>query len=133
MKRLFVLPAILAVLGLSSCEKEISKSIVGTWDAVTMDTVINGIDVSINMEEVGMEMSFTFREDGTGSAYTKINRETNRIQFVYELYGNILSLNSGGATDGVPITIEKKTMIMGLPGDILGNDEADVQIHFTKR
>ena len=132
MKRLFILTAILAVFGLTSCEKEISKSIIGTWEGVTMETVINGIDVTLDLKGVGMERGFTFRQDGTGSAYTKTGRETNRIQFQYELYGNILSLNSGGATDGVPITIEKKTMIMGLPGDILGNDEADVKIHFRK-
>ena len=133
MKRFFILSAILAILGLSSCEKEISKSIIGTWEAVSMETVMNGIDVSFDLKEVGMEMGFTFREDGTGSSYMKSNGKNNRIQFEYELYGNILSLNSGGATDGVPITIEKKTMIMGLPGDILGNDEADVKIHFIKK
>lgn len=132
MKRLFVLTAILAVFGLTSCEKEISKSIIGTWEGVSMETIMNGIDVSLDLKEVGMEIEFTFREDGTGTAYTKSNREVHRDQFQYELFGNILSLNSGGVTDSVPITIDKKTMIMGLPGDILGNDEADVKIHFKK-
>jgi hypothetical protein len=74
MKRFFILTAILAVFGLSSCEKEPSKAIVGTWEAVKMETSIAGIDMTVNMADAGMKLEFTFNEDGSESIRTLNSR-----------------------------------------------------------
>lgn len=132
MKRFFILTAILAVFGLSSCEKEPSKAIVGTWDAVKMETSIAGIDMTVNMADAGMKLEFTFNEGGSGSIYLESEGRGERTPFEYSLNGNLLSIISDGETEGVPVSFDKNTMTMELNGDIIGNENTKVTIHFQK-
>lgn len=132
MKRFFILTAILAVFGLSSCEKEPSKAIVGTWEAVKMETSIAGIDMTVNMAEAGMKMEFTFNEDGSGSIYLESEGRGERTPFEYSLNGNLLSIISDGETEGVPVSFGKNTMTVELNGDIIGEPNTKVTIHFQK-
>ena len=132
MKRFFILTAILAVFGLSSCEKEPSKAILGTWEAVKMETSIAGIDMTVNMADAGMKLEFTFNEDGSGSIYLESEGRGERTPFEYSLNGNLLSIISDGETEGVPVTFDKNTMTMELNGDIIGNENTKVTIHFQK-
>ena len=133
MKRFFLLTALMAVLGISSCEKEPSVAIIGTWEAVKMEATVTGMTMTVNLAEVGMTMLFTFKADGTGSTYTESEGHGERVPFEYELYGDILTLSSDGATSGVPITIEKNTMVMELDGDDLGEDFTKLKIYFNKK
>ena len=133
MKRMLLLTALMAILGLSSCEKEPSVAIVGTWEAVKMEATMTGMTMTVDMAEAGMTMLFTFKANGTGSTYIESEGQGERVPFEYELYGNILTLSSDGATSGVPVTIEKKTMIMELDGEDLGEDFAKVKIYFNKK
>lgn len=132
MKRFFILTAILAVFGLSSCEKEPSKAILGTWEAVKMETSIAGIDMTVNMADAGMKLEFTFNEDGSGSIYLESEGRGERTPFEYSLNGNLLSIISDGETEGVPVSFDKNTMTMELNGDIIGNENTKVTIHFQK-
>ena len=132
MKRFFILTAILAVFGLSSCEKEPSKAIVGTWEAVTMETSIAGIDLTVNMADAGMKLEFTFNEDGSGSIYLESDGRGERTPFEYSLNGNLLSIISDGETEGVPVSFGKNTMTVELNGDIIGEPNTKVIIHFQK-
>ena len=132
MKRFFILTAILAVFGLSSCEKEPSKAIVGTWEAVKMETSIAGIDMTVNMAEAGMKMEFTFNEDGSGSIYIESDGRGERTPFDYSVNGNLLSITSDGETEGVPVSFGKNTMTVELNGDIIGEPNTKVTIHFQK-
>lgn len=132
MKRFLILTAILAVFGLSSCEKEPSKAIVGTWEAVKMETSIAGIDMTVNMADAGMKMEFTFNEYGSGSIYLESEGRGERTPFEYSVNGNLLSIISDGETEGVPVSFDKNTMTMELNGDIIGKDNTKVTIHFQK-
>ena len=132
MKRFFILTAILAVFGLSSCEKEPSKAIVGTWEAVKMEASIAGIDMTVNMAEAGMKMEFTFNEDGSGSIYIESDGRGERTPFDYSVNGNLLSITSDGETEGVPVSFGKNTMTVELNGDIIGEPNTKVTIHFQK-
>ena len=132
MKRFFILTAILAVFGLSSCEKEPSKAIVGTWEAVKMETSIAGIDMTVNMAEAGMKMEFTFNEDGSGSIYIESDGRGERTPFDYSVNGNLLSIISDGETEGIPVSFGKNTMTVELNGDIIGEPNTKVTIHFQK-
>lgn len=132
MKRFFILTAILAVFGLSSCEKEPSKAILGTWEAVKMETSIAGIDMSVNMADAGMKLEFTFNEDGSGSIYLESEGRGERTPFEYSLNGNLLSIISDGETEGVPVSFDENTMTMELNGDIIGKENTKVTIHFQK-
>ena len=132
MKRFFILTAILAVFGLSSCEKEPSKAIVGRWEAVKMETSIAGIDMTVNMAEAGMKMEFTFNEDGSGSIYIESDGRGERTPFDYSVNGNLLSITSDGEKEGVPVSFGKNTMTVELNGDIIGEPNTKVTIHFQK-
>jgi hypothetical protein len=132
MKRFFILTAILAVFGLSSCEKEPSKAIVGTWEAVKMETSIAGIDMTVNMADAGMKLEFTFNEDGSGSIYLESEGRGERTPFEYSVNGNLLSIISDGETEGVPVSFGKNTMTVELNGDIIGEPNTKVTIHFQK-
>ena len=132
MKRFFILTAILAVVGLSSCEKEPSKAILGTWEAVKMETSIAGIDMSVNMADAGMKLEFTFNEDGSGSISLESEGRGERTPFEYSLNGNLLSIISDGETEGVPVSFDENTMTMELNGDIIGKENTKVTIHFQK-
>lgn len=133
MKRFFILTAIMAVLGLTSCEKEASKAIVGTWEAVSMEMQVAGVKMEVNMQEVGISMVFTFREDGTGTLSEVIEGEDIRMNFTYNVEGDILMMNSEGEEEGVPVTIDGKNMTIIMDGEFLETPGASVTINFVKK
>lgn len=134
MKRFFILTAILAVFGLTSCEKEPSKAIVGTWKAMKMEAAIAGINMTIDMAEKEMNMEFTFNADGTGSMLVETGGKSEKSTFEYSVNGNLLSLIEGDETTGIPISFDKKTMVAEMSGEIfgLGSDTAKVKVYFEK-
>ena len=135
MKKFFILPALLAVFGLTSCEKEPSKAIVGTWEAVKMEATIAGIDMTMDMSEWKMKMEFTFNADGTGSMLLETEGNSEKSTFEYTVNGNLLSLVEGNETSGIPISFDKKTMVAEMSGEIfgLGDNGAKVKVYFEKK
>ena len=135
MKKFFILTALLAVFGLTSCEKEPSKAIVGTWEAVKMEATIAGIDMTMDMSEWKMKMEFTFNADGTGSMLLETEGNSEKITFEYTVNGNLLSLVEGDETSGIPISFDKKTMVAEMSGEIfgLGDNGAKVKVYFEKK
>ena len=135
MKRFFILTAILAVFGLTSCEKEPSKAIVGTWKAMKMEATVAGINMTIDMAEKEMNMEFTFNADGTGSMLVETGGKSETNTFEYSVNGNLLSLIEGDDTTGIPISFDKKTMVAEMSGEIfgLGSDTAKVKVYFEKK
>ena len=135
MKRFFILTAILAVFGLTSCEKEPSKAIVGTWKAMKMEATVAGINMTIDMAEKEMNMEFTFNADGTGSMLVESGGKSETNTFEYSVNGNLLSLIEGDDTTGIPISFDKKTMVAEMSGEIfgLGSDTAKVKVYFEKK
>lgn len=135
MKKFFILTALLAVFGLTSCEKEPSKAIVGTWEAVKMEAIIAGIDMTMDMSEWKMKMEFTFNADGTGSMLLETEGNSEKSTFEYTVNGNLLSLVEGDETSGIPISFDKKTMVAEMSGEIfgLGDNGAKVKVYFEKK
>lgn len=127
--------ALLAVFGLTSCEKEPSKAIVGTWEAVKMEATIAGIDMTMDMSEWKMKMEFTFNADGTGSMLLETEGNSEKSTFEYTVNGNLLSLVEGDETSGIPISFDKKTMVAEMSGEIfgLGDNGAKVKVYFEKK
>ena len=125
----------MAVLGLTSCEKEPSKAIVGTWEAVKMEATIAGIDMTMDMSEWKMKMEFTFNADGTGSMLLETEGNSEKSTFEYTVNGNLLSLVEGDETSGIPISFDKKTMVAEMSGEIfgLGDNGAKVKVYFEKK
>lgn len=133
MKRFFILTALMAVLGLTSCEKEASKAIIGTWEAVSMEMQVAGVKMEVDMQEVSISMEFTFREDGTGTLSEMIEGEDLKMDFTYSVEGDMLMMNSEGEEEGVPVTIDGKNMTIVMDGDFLESPGTSVTIHFVKK
>ena len=132
MKRFFILTALLAVLGLASCEKEPSKAIVGTWEAVKIEANVLGVNMSYNMTDLNTRMELTFKKDGTGTILTESEKKSETTAFEYSVNGDQLSLTEEGSTSGIPVSFDKKTMTMELSGERFGLGNTNVKVHFVK-
>ena len=132
MKRLLMITAILSLLLFVSCEKFGNNAIVGTWKATTMEMNVEGMSMSFELAEMGAEMSFTFRKDGTGEAYMSAEGERDSMDFEYETKGNILYLDSYGDVEEVPYSIKGNTMTMNLTEGFIDEYEAEVTLTLKK-
>lgn len=133
MKRLFFLTAILAVLGLSSCEKEPSQKILGTWDAVSIEVNTAGVNMTIDMSEMNYKVQFTFKADGTGTIYVDSQGEKGTEDFVYEISGDNLIMTKDGETITVPFRIEGERLTLEVSEGIDGQGLTQGKIHFQKK
>ena len=132
MKRLLMITAILSLLLFVSCEKFGNNAIVGTWKATTMEMNVEGMSMSFELAEMGAEMSFTFRKDGTGEAYMSAEGETDSMEFEYEAKGNILYMDYEGDVEEIPYSISGKTMTMNLSEGFVDDYEAEVKLTLKK-
>lgn len=133
MKRLFFLTAILAVLGLYSCEKEPSQKILGTWDAVSIEVNTAGVNMTIDMSEMDYKVQFTFKADGTGTIYVDSQGEKGTEDFVYEISGDNLIMTKDGETITVPFRIEGERLTLEVSEGIDGQGLTQGKIHFQKK
>lgn len=132
MKRFLILTALMAVLGLTSCEKEPSKAIVGTWEATTVEMNISGIKMEMDITEMGSEMKITFKDNGTATITETSEEESISMDFSYSVEGNTLILKAEGDLAEIPITIEKGHMTWTMDGEMLDEPGANIVIHFEK-
>ena len=132
MKRFLILTALMAVLGLTSCEKEPSKAIVGTWEATTVEMSISGMKMEMDITEMGSEMKITFKDNGTATIMETSEGESMSMDFSYSVEGNTLILEAEGDLAEIPITIEKDHMTWTMDGEMLDEPGANIVIHFEK-
>ena len=132
MKRFLILTALMAVLGLTSCEKEPSKAIVGTWEATTVEMSISGMKMEMDITEMGSEMKITFKDNGTATITETSEEESISMDFSYSVEGNTLILEAEGDLAEIPITIEKDHMTWTMDGEMLDEPGAKIVIHFEK-
>ena len=133
MKKFFIISAIMAVLGLASCNKEESKAIVGKWEATTIEMTIEGIKMEMDIAEMGAGMSFLFKADGTGSVSEDVDGSAMTVDFEYSLSDGLLTLTIEGDSESIPVTIDGNRMSMIMDGDILDEPDMTVKIHFVKK
>ena len=132
MKRFLIMTALMAVLGLTSCEKEPSKAIVGTWEATTVEMSISGMKMEMDITEMGSEMKITFNDNGTATITETSEGESMSMDFSYSVEGNTLILEAEGDLAEIPITIEKDHMTWTMDGEMLDEPGANIVIHFEK-
>ena len=132
MKRFLIMTALMAVLGLTSCEKEPSKAIVGTWEATTVEMNISGMKMEMDITEMGSGMKITFNDNGTATITETSEGESMSMDFSYSVEGNTLILEAEGDLAEIPITIEKDHMTWTIDGEMLDEPGANIVIHFEK-
>jgi hypothetical protein len=133
MKRIFILTVLMAVLGLTSCEKEPSKAIIGTWEAVKIEANVLGVNMNYNMSDLNTRMELTFKKDGTGTIFTESEKKSETTAFEYSVNEDKVSLTENGNTSGIPVSFDKKTMTMELSGERFGLGNTNVKVHFVKK
>ena len=132
MKKFLIMTALMAVLGLTSCEKEPSKAIVGTWEATTVEMNISGMKMEMDITEMGSGMKITFNDNGTATITETSEGESMSMDFSYSVEGNTLILEAEGDLAEIPITIEKDHMTWTIDGEMLDEPGANIVIHFEK-
>ena len=134
MKRLFAIVAsVIAALGLTSCEPEMSRAIVGTWEAETMEASIEGMVLTFDLDEVGVGMTFIFKDNGTGSLTETEEGQSFTVDFDYTVEDGLLSMDVEGDVESIPITIDGKKMTMTMDGDMMDEPGTKIKIHFRKK
>lgn len=135
MKR-FIFAFAAALLALVSCEKDETKSIIGTWEAVTVDLVMEGMNMSVDAKEMGMGMTLTFKENGTGTLIGTSEGETNTEDFGYSVSNGMLTIEpyeDMEAKISIPITIKGNEMTLVIDETLLEESGAAITIHFEKK
>lgn len=132
MKRLFFIAAILSLLCLVSCEQLGNNAIVGSWKATTMEMNVEGVNMSVGLEEFGASIVFTFEKDGTGEAFLSMEGETDSEWFEYETKGNTLYIDFDGYVEEIPYSISKNTMTMTLGEGFVDDYETEVKLTLKK-
>ena len=138
MKR-FIFAFAAALLALVSCEKDETKSIIGTWEAVTVDLVMEGMNMSVDAKEMGMGMTFTFRENGTGTLVETAEGETITADFKYSVSDGILTIEPGEDMflenkANIPFTIKGNKLTLIFDSEtIMEESGAAITLHFEKK
>ena len=134
MKRFFAIAAaVVAALGLTSCEPEMSKAIVGTWEATTVEMSMEGMSMTMDIKELGVGMTFKFMENGTGTVTENVSGESATEIFTYVIDGGMLTMDMSGDVGTIPVTIDGKKMTMIFDGEMLEEPGATAKIHFVKK
>lgn len=134
MKKLIIaLAAIAAVIGLASCEKDPSKAIIGTWEATTVEMTIEGMKMEMDIAEMGTNVSFTFRKDGTGVASFTEEGVSEDIELTYSATETMLTVTIQGDTESFPYSVDGTDMTITLDGEILEEPGMKVVLHFVKK
>ena len=133
MKRLIsVFAVIAALLSFTSCEKEATKAIVGTWEATTAELSMGSMKMEVDIAEAGYQIKITFNKDGVATLTQTVEGESVSATVSYSVDGNTLIIEEEGEVAQIPITIEKKHMTWTVDGEMLDEPGAMVTIHFEK-
>ena len=133
MKRFIIaLAAVIAAFGFTSCEKEASKAIVGTWEATTVEMQMGPVTMEMVIAETGSEMKVTFKKDGVATMTETSEGESITMDLSYSVEDNILIMEGDGERTEFPITIEKKHMTWTIDGELLDEPDTKIIVHFEK-
>ena len=133
MKRfIIVLAAVIAAFGFTSCEKEASKAIVGTWEATTVEMQMGPVTMEMDIAETGSEVKVTFKKDGVATMTETSEGESITMDLSYSVEDNILIMEGDGERTEFPITIEKKHMTWTIDGELLDEPDTKIIVHFEK-
>lgn len=131
MKKFFILTALIALFGVTSCEKAPSKAIVGSWKAEKTEISYGGVDLTLTMEEVGYNLTATFNEDGTGTFIYDEGGESDAEVFTYAANGKTLTITSYGETEVIPYEINGKDLILSYTEEEEG-EVLNAKMYFKK-
>lgn len=115
-KLLAVVFALVSIVMFSSCSKN-EKNIVGAWKAISMSEG----GQSFNFADMGMDMTYNFNEDGTGSinsAQTFMGQNVSTtMPFTYSVDGDQLTMTIEGETSNATIETLTKTDLVFVEGN----------------
>lgn len=121
------------IINIKTNDYEKIYSGVGTWEATSVEMTVEGVKLEIDVEEAGLEMSFTFNSNGTASVTEKADGESFTETFDYYVEDGMLYLTAEAETEGLPIEIDGKHMTMIFDGEMLDEPGAKVKIHFIRK
>ena len=121
MKKFLIISVLAAIFGLTSCTGE-GDEIVGTWDATKMSMKVEGVNLTVDIAETGMDLELTFKGNGRGTWTMSDNSGSQGFDFDYTLNGTRLTISAEGESFSFPITITGDYMTMEFSKDMLDTD-----------
>ena len=121
MKKFLIISVLAAIFGLTSCTGE-GDEIVGTWDATKMSMKVEGVNMTVDIAETGMDLELTFKGNGRGTWTMSDNSGSQGFDFDYTLNGTRLTISAEGESFSFPITITGDYMTMEFSKDMLDTD-----------
>lgn len=84
-----IMAAMVSLFALTSCEKEPTELIVGTWKVVSMSMSYEGTTMDMDPAEMGVDYTMTFKADGTMTIMVSAEeREPQTANGTYSVVSN---------------------------------------------
>ncbi len=83
-----IMAAMVSLFALTSCEKEPTELIVGTWKVVSMSMSYEGMTMDMDPAEMGVDYTMTFKADGTMTIMVYVEGEPQTANGTYSVASN---------------------------------------------
>ncbi len=83
-----IMAAMVSLFALTSCEKEPTELIVGTWKVVSMSMSYEGMTMDMDPAEMGVDYTMTFKADGTITIMVSAEGESQTANGTYSVASN---------------------------------------------
>ncbi len=83
-----MMAAMVSLFALTSCEKEPTELIVGTWKVVSMSISYEGMTMDMDPAEMGVVYTMTFKADGTITVMVSAEGESQTANGTYSVASN---------------------------------------------
>lgn len=83
-----IMAAMVSLFALTSCEKEPTELIVGTWKVVSMSISYEGTTMDMDPAEMGVDYTMTFKADGTITIMVSAEGESQTSNGTYSVASN---------------------------------------------
>lgn len=83
-----IMAAMVSLFALTSCEKEPTELIVGTWKVVSMSVSYEGTTMDMDPAEMGVDYTMTFKADGTITIMVSAEGESQTSNGTYSVASN---------------------------------------------
>lgn len=112
-----IMAAMVSLFALTSCEKEPTELIVGTWKVVSMSISYEGMTMDMDPAAMGMDYTMIFKADGTITIILSAEGESEAANGTYSVASNgdtkTLTMTADGeSTTSTIVQLDDTTLVI---------------------